>query len=282
MKKEKYDLIHAHLFYALVIATIAKFRYHSIQICFTSHSTNLGSSGLSSLLRDIVVFVLRPMRGIDIIFSKSQMRYIYKKNAIIIQNGIDTKKYNLNLQKNKIFTFISIARLESVKNHFGLIEIVKRINTSIPFQVLFVGDGSLREQIIEKIEQNNLSDKIKVLGSRNDIAELCSVSHVFVLNSFYEGMPIAILEAGACGLPVICTPVGSIPALINESNGFLATEARFIETMIYVMGNYDEAKKKGSTLQKQVIGKFDICIMYEKHIEVYLSLLKIKKKININ
>lgn len=274
IKKEEYDLIHAHLFYPLLLALIVKCRNKYLPVCFTPHSTNLGTNRLSALCRHMVVFALRPFRNIDILFSRSQFRYIFKRNSIIIQNGIDTEKYNLKLQKNNIFTFINVARLEPVKNHFGLIEIVKKIRTSIPFQVLLAGDGSLREQIQEKITQNNLSDKIKILGTCYDIPVQCNKSHVFILPSVWEGMPLVLLEAGVCGLPVICTPVGSIPTIINDNNGYLATEDRFAETMEYVMANYNEAEEKASVLKKEVIKNYDISIMFENHNKVYQSLLK--------
>ena len=259
------DIIHAHLFHAMVFGVATKLRYPKVKIIFTVHSTNLGSR-----IRDFVTFLLKPFR-IDIIFSLNQKKYYNTSDYFIIENGIDSQRYILDVPKNNTFTFITIGRLEPVKNHSGLIKMVKKVSeqSHIPFQVQIVGEGHLEETLKKEAVAEQVADKIAFLGWRTDVAELCNRAHAFVLPSHWEGLPIALLEAGACGLPVIVTPVGSIPSVIHEENGFLATESEFADLMLYVMNHYEQAVPKGQRLQHDIQTIYDVKVMVAKHEALY-------------
>lgn len=264
------SIIHAHLFHALlfsiVMNVISFFRY---KIVFTSHS-NLGSK-----VRELILFVLRGFRSVDIIFSSHQKRYFDTSNSVVIQNGIDTKSYDLEVSKNNLFTFITIGRLEHVKNHLKLLDIIKNLKSEKKYEVWIVGEGYLKSQIEEKIEALKLAYTIKMLGFRTDINALCSQSHCFILPSLWEGLPIALIEAGATGLPVISTPVGSIPDLINDETGYLSPIENFGNVMSYVIQNYDEAKKKGQYLQKLIQREYDVKTMVRKHEDLYHRVISV-------
>ena len=90
--------------------------------------------------------------------------------------------------------------------------------------------------------------------------------------SLWEGMSIAILEAGASRLPVIATPVGSIPSVLNNNNGYLATLDEFIEKMTDVYQDYPAAQQRAERFYDQVSKEHTIEKMVKKLEDLYLSL----------
>lgn len=271
VKKNKIELIHAHMTDSMVVAVMVKMLNPKLKIVFTSHNVTFGSK-----LRTWSVKLLKPFRDRDILFSEGQLSPIYKKNYEMIPNGIDISRYQLDLQKNELFTFITIGRLEKQKNHIKLLESAKVLkDKGLEFQVLIVGEGKdpiQKEKVESFIATHQLENHVKLLGVRFDIPELIVKADVFVLSSAWEGLPIVLLEAGASKLPIISTPVGSIPSLINESNGYLADE-NFTETMEEVMHNYDEAKSRAIKLYDTVVENYSIESVVKKHEKIYEELV---------
>lgn len=267
IRKNNINIIHAHLAHALIVASIVKIFNPTLKIVFTSHSLNIGSK-----LIEFLIFILKPLRNIDIIFSKDLLKYFYKSNYIILPNGVDIKKYDLNLSKNSKFTFIAIGRLETVKNHKFLIEIANNLKDKYDFSIHIVGEGYLRKELEEKIREFGLEEKVKLLGMRNDIPELLNKSHCLLMPSLWEGLPMVILESGASKVPIISTPVGSVPSILNEKNSYLSELSKFQDTMIYLINNYEEAKTKAIALLDDIVFNYSVESIVEKHEKIYQRL----------
>ncbi len=263
------DIIHAHMTHAMIASVIVKAMNPKIKLVFTSHSISFGSK-----FREKLIYLLKPFRNKDILFSNTQMSSIYRKDSEIIPNGVDTDAYQVKIPKFDNFTFLAVGRLERVKNHIRLLKCALELKKeNIKFQILIAGEGDQREQLENFIMKNHLEKQVKLLGLRSDIAELMAKSHAFLMPSLWEGMPIVLLEAGASGLAVISTPVGTISSFIDKSTGYLAKEDDFCKTMEYVLDNYDEAKKKANRLQKKVIENYAIKNIVDKHQKIYESLI---------
>lgn len=268
VKEKNIQIIHAHMTHSIIVASILKVINPSLKIIFTSHNLNIGSK-----LREYLVWILKPLRNIDIIFSKDILKYFYKKDYKIIPNGIKIDKYNLNLSKNKKFTFIAVGRLETVKNHKFLIEIANELKDEFDFEIQIVGHGYLKEELENLIQKYDLKEYVKLLGLRNDIPELLNQSHCLLMPSLWEGLPIVILEAGASNLPIIATPVGSIPSLLNGENSYLSDFENFKEKMLYIFNNYSEAKIKSEKLFYDIKNIYSIEIIVKKHEKIYKDLV---------
>lgn len=117
-----------------------------------------------------------------------------------------------------------IGRLERIK---GIKELVKAIPIVVShnkdIQFLIIGDGDLRTEIT--LELSKYTDKnVNVIGNvpRSEIPDFLNKLKLVILPSFYEGLPTILLEAMACGSPVLATNVGAVPDIIfNEKTGFL-------------------------------------------------------------
>lgn len=271
------DIIHAHLFHPLPIASLLKIKHPKLKIVFTSHSINIGNK-----VREALTWLLKPLRHTDIVFAEDMITGMYKNDCVVIPNGVDLSKFEIEAPKNETFTFISVGSVRPEKNQKFLVGCAKELKQKgLNFELHIVGGGDHNQPLIDEIkaeiEAQDMGDCVKMLGTRNDIPELLLRAHCLLLPSHFEGMPITILEAGACSLPVISTPVGTIPTLIDESNGYLSTLDSFRATMEEVYLEYEDANKKATKLNKKIVQNYSIKSMASTHAEVYQRLMKNNK-----
>ncbi len=112
---------------------------------------------------------------------------------------------------------ISVGRLAPEKGHAVLIKAFNFLGDKFPaMHLLLAGGGALREELESQAHVGGFGDRIHFLGVRNNIPELLAASDLFILPSHSEGLPMALLEALAMGIPTVCTAVGGIPAVIKD------------------------------------------------------------------
>ena len=147
--------------------------------------------------------------------------------VLSIYNGVPTKEliarggYAHSAASAKKVRVVNVGLLGHRKGYFDLIEAAKILCPELPdLEFVFVGGGEV-EKFRKLVAEEGLADKITVAGHVDEDEKLrwLQTSDVFAMPSYSEGQPIAILEAMAVGLPVISTTIGSIPEVIEESNG---------------------------------------------------------------
>lgn len=118
---------------------------------------------------------------------------------------------------------IFIGRLEEQKNPFLLLESLKRLQRSRAVELTMVGEGSLKNRILQFAEENQLNVKLLGLVSYESIPGLLKASDIFVLPSRYEGTPKAVLEAMSCGVPIVGTNVIGLASFLGEGRGLVCS-----------------------------------------------------------
>ena len=119
---------------------------------------------------------------------------------------------------------VTVGRLEAGKNIGALLSGVKLLEREFDsYHIHIVGDGALRGELEEKVSVLEMDKKVSFYGNvtHSEVIRVLSQSHVFVFPTFGEGFSKALLEAMACGLPVISTNVSSIPYLVGQENGII-------------------------------------------------------------
>jgi glycosyltransferase involved in cell wall biosynthesis/predicted O-methyltransferase YrrM len=132
-------------------------------------------------------------------------------------------RQELGIPSDAVVCFTS-ARLEPIKGHQYQLSAIEQLKeTDIWDSVYFIwaGGGQLITQMQEAIAQLQIEDKVKILGQRWDIPNFLDTSDIFILTSLVEGMPLAIMEAMAKGLPVIATAVSGVPEELGETGKLL-------------------------------------------------------------
>ncbi|WHF51443.1 glycosyltransferase family 1 protein [Chryseobacterium gotjawalense] len=149
------------------------------------------------------------------LFGKKMAAKAYQMN-----NAVNTDDFVFNpslrermrskLHAENSFNVIHVGRFNIQKNHCFLIHIFSEIVKINPQSKLFlVGEGELKKEIETKIHQLNLTEKVEFLGLRSDVADLLQAMDVFVFPSWFEGLPVALVEAQTSG--ILCAVSDAIP-----------------------------------------------------------------------
>jgi len=171
-------------------------------------------------------------------------------------------------------TIVTVGRLVEQKGHQVLIEAL----AALPDVLLLVaGDGPLRGALEAQAGRLGLADRVRFLGNVDDVPSLLARAEVFVLTSFNEGLPLAVLEALGAGLPVVATRVGGTPELVlTNVNGILVEPGDAKGTAAAVRTLLDDpnvAARLGQRGNELVREHFTVEKMVEGVVDAYDGLM---------
>ncbi|WNF35312.1 glycosyltransferase family 1 protein [Bacillaceae bacterium IKA-2] len=217
-----YDAVHSHTLFHCGIANIAG-KLAGVKVRIAHAHTTLDNS--ESLLRKMYINSMRKIIrsfSTDLLAcSKEAGNYLFgekglqKQDYTYFPNLIDYSKFFLEQKEvvegfkvredlNNSIVIGHIGRFIEAKNHKFMIEIIKSIvKKDRSFRLLLVGDGDLKFQIENLAVKEEISDYIRFVGIRDDVATMLQSMDIFVFPSLYEGLGLVLLEAQACGLPCI-------------------------------------------------------------------------------
>lgn len=147
-----------------------------------------------------------------------------QKKSTVIFNEVSSFFFSVQRAENSK-SIVTFGRLANQKNHKMLIDAFAQIAGKYPEEELLIyGRGELRDVLQAQINALGLTDRVKLMGATDQVPQILAQSKVFVLSSDYEGMPNALMEAMAVGVPCISTdcPCGGPRTLIEDgTNGLL-------------------------------------------------------------
>ena len=208
-----------------------------------------------------------------------------------IHNGVDTDRFSsvgrtasrasLRLD-DSVFAIGTVGRLDPVKDHISLLHAFRPIARSDrPCCLIIVGDGPMKSAIERIGTDLKISDKIRLLGERNDIPEVLKACDLFTLTSVAEGISNTILEAMASALPVVATRVGGNPELVDDgTNGYLVSAGDMAgltaayESYLY---NPNLRDLHGRNARTRVEQKFSLERMANQYARLYQELMGIRE-----
>ncbi len=241
MVEGKYDIVHTHSSVAGVVGRLAALAAGIPVIIHHVHGWGLhdGMPGWTQKLyltlerfcakfTDRIITVSAP----DI--QKGLIRGIGKQNKFtLIYNGIDLEKFRQDVNEQQVRSELGldphskligmIGRLDKQKNPLDLIRAAAIVTKSYPnVQFLIIGDGSLRSDCEQLIDELGLKDKFFLLGFRNDVARILPILTITAMSSLWEGLPLAFLEAMSAGKPIVANDIdGASDVVVNGETGFL-------------------------------------------------------------
>jgi len=170
------------------------------------------------------------------------------------------------------------ARLGSQKAPLDMVAAFAALGRPDVYMV-WIGDGDLRGKTERSIERKGLRDRFLLLGDRNDVSRLLPGFDVFAMSSLYEGLPCAVVEAMACGVPVVATAVNSVPEIVvSGKTGLLARPgdpASLSRALAYALEHREEAARMAAAARVHVADRFRPEVLGQDLTEVYETVMRL-------
>ncbi len=297
---QKIDIVHAHgtrantnVFWAArnlklpLVYTIHGWSFHQDQSKLVKNIRMLSEWFLTS----------QTTSNICVSFSNQQdgVKKFNMKNSTVIFNGISTEKFDptgkyadirkeLNIPEEK--TLIGyIVRITMQKDPMTLIEAMKMVmEVTKDVFLLVVGEGDLKEKIVQMTRDYGLSSHVVFENFRQDVPDILHATDIYCLPSLWEGLPIGILEAMSMGKVIIATPIdGTKEIIIDNENGLFVPQQNprlLADAIIKVHKNKQLQKKLSENAIKTIVEKFTISEMVEKIENHYKLIIKCNENWN--
>lgn len=284
--ENEFDLIHFHSPLPPVVKT-------SLPIISTLHGSMIGNAedmeivDLKSLGTKILTkyvsypLILKLIKCSDMITTvsnsvKNELEKYYSIDEVLItENGVDAKKF-MPYPKNENY-ILYVGRLSYGKGLFDLLETAKQINNP-EIKFYLAGKGELENKLKKRIKDENINN-IKLLGSlkHEELIKIYQNALIFFFPSYYEGFPTVVLEAMACGLPVIVSDIESHKNFIEDKkNGFLAKKGSpkdATQKIEILLNNAKLRDKLGKNARRVVEENFTWDIIGQKFEAIYNNVI---------
>ena len=217
---------------------------------------------------------------------------IRRSKVVYIANGIDAATFTVprvvSERRRRLGDFAppgsvligNVARLDKVKDQAGLLSAFKFLREEAGHancRLIIAGEGPQRETLERQIVKLGLVQTVRLLGNRDDVAELLAECDVFVLSSIAEGMPVTLMEAMAAGLPVVATNVGGIASVVEDGVTGTLVPAGDPHAMAAALSAYVEhealRRQHGDAGCARVAAQFSLSAMVAAYVALYDELL---------
>ena len=290
MDEGDFSIIHCHTPVGGVVGRLAarKARKKGTRVIYTAHGFHFYKGApiknwllfcpiekLCSRLTDVLITINKE----DYLLAQKKMKAKCVKYVPGV--GVDLKKFStstvnkaakrreLGIPEDAV-VLLSVGELISRKNH----ETGIRAIADLDVYYLVAGDGVLRQYLQSVIDKHGISNKVRLLGYCNDVADLYGASDIFVFPSFQEGLPVSVMEAMACGLPCVASNIrGNTDLLENTEGGFLCDPqdvSEFAEK-INLLGTNVELREKMGRTNLITIQKFSTEIVIKEMQNIYTA-----------
>ena len=238
MEREHFDIIHCHtpIVSALVRFACKKVRKNGTKILYTAHGFHFYKG--APLLNRMLYYPIEKLcaKQTDVIITINTEDFSLAKRKLSAKNvefipgvGIDIAHFAKDTDnKSQIrkalgvpmiaFLLLSIGELSKNKNHEILIRALAKLKNE-DIHLLIAGEGILQKKLMRLAKRFKVDKQIHFLGYRYDIATLCHTVDLYAHPSYREGLPVALMEAMASGLPVVCSDIRGNRDLIDENGG---------------------------------------------------------------
>jgi len=292
LKKFRPQIVHTHLggdFYGRLAAKII----NTPLILSTEHNINKDENIIFSFFKQLAIKISgkKVVAVSEAVKKDAISRYNLKsENITVILNGVEVDKFlkmaknhqnnSKEINKHQTVFYGTMGRLSPQKGHLILLETWKNLKNEADCSI--AGTGPLKRALIQKIKEENLENKVKLIGPVSDPAAFLNSLDAFIFPSIWEGLGIVLLEAGLIGLPIIASEVDGITEIINNNNGWLVPAKNpkaLADKIDWLSANLDNELviAKTEKLRNDIINNFDIKKITEKYQELYQKLLLSEK-----
>lgn len=278
LEMNQYEFLHCHSPIGGVVGRIAG-KLKKTKVIYTAHGFHFYKGApkknwvayypiekICSHMTDILITINKE----DYELAKKKMKA--KKVVYVPGVGVDLKKFSgmiidkmakrkeVEIPKEAVW-ILAVGELTPRKNHENLIRAIAKMENTY---LTVAGKGELQSYLLQLIKKLGLTERVKLLGFRTDISELCEACDIFAFPSFQEGLPVALMEAMASGKPVVCSRIRGNKDLLEEGKGGFFFEPSEVDEIVDAINRVMKSDRKA-------FGKFN----FDK-IRTY-DLLKVTK-----
>jgi teichuronic acid biosynthesis glycosyltransferase TuaC len=261
-RKFEFDIIHAHFAYPDGTSSVLLSKIFNKPVVLTVHGSDINEFPNKNVLRRLVIYTLNHANHV-VAVSESLKQNIIKlgideNKVTVIPNGYDPKIFNIS-DKEKCRTKLGIPQNKKILLFVGNLVDIKGVNYLIEAMakiikqekdvlLIIIGEGDRKEKLKLLSKSYTLENYIVFVGSQKhtNIPLWFNACDLFVLPSVSEGFGIVLIEAAACGKPIVASNVGGIPEASNPIARKLVPpknpEALAISILEMLSSNFDPAK----------------------------------------
>jgi len=283
LKRRRIDLVHVHGGVAGMWGRLAAALARTPRCVYTCHGLHffykenpvarwavMGIERALSRFNDGLIYVSEHDRGLG-----TSSGVLAGRRVRVIRNGIDPRKYRrvsdprakrveLGIPQDAP-VFGSVGRLHPQKGHIVLLEAMRKLAQEHPeARLLLIGDGPLRPELEERVARWGLGERVRFLGYRHDVPELLEAIDLFVLSSYWEGLPISLLEAMASGTPVAAPKIGGVTEVVDDGKTGYLFPAGNHEELYRLMSKFIELRDGFMAAAEQAREKIASCFTVDR------------------
>lgn len=303
MKREKFDIVHTHSSKTGILGRLAAHQANVPVIAHTVHGFAFRATGnyVARWLFRRAERLCGSFTDALICLNQSDVRTAVDTLGIApqrveqIANGVDpvtfapcedeTLRDHLKLQRLNIGSghsvVMMIGRMWIQKNPLAFVQAASEaIGRGSKAVFVMIGDGGMRADTERRIAELGIESSFRLLGWRDDVAQVLPLADLLVLPSRWEGMPLVLLEAQACGLPVIASDIpGNQHCVLDGIDGILVRldqPGGFGRAISELLDDPDRRQRMGRAGRRKVLEQFGIDRRTQRVVEVYERLLEQK------
>ena len=278
----KYDIIHCHTPVGGMLTRLAakRMRKRGTKVFYTAHGFHFykGAPAINWLLYYPVEKWLSRYTDVLITINKEDYEraktFSAGKVYYVPGVGIDLKKFHVGSVdrvekrqeigvRSNDFVLLSVGELIPRKNHEVVIRalaVLKQNGELNHVEYVICGRGAYESDLKKLAKELRVSDHVHFLGYRSDVSEICNCADLFVFMSYQEGLPVALMEAMACGLSAVCSNIrGNTDLIENNVTGLIANNTpEGVAKAISAMQSNENLRASLASAALQKIRQFDL------------------------
>jgi sugar transferase (PEP-CTERM/EpsH1 system associated) len=286
------DILHARGWPTLVESAIGGYLGGVRRTVYGFHGKTVGELSRKGVRRRLAETIVPRLYSEIVTLTESMKADVSRQWRLdsarvrVIANGVDTDMFQpcrrrltlrteFDLPLDRIILG-NVARLDPVKNHVVVLRSLIRLRSmGVEPVLLLIGDGPERPRLEGEIRAYGLTTQVRLLGQSDRIPELLNCMDIYVQPSLYEGFSNTLLEAMACGLPVIATRTGGTVDVVREGQEghlFDPHDDEALALLILTLTNRDMRQVMGMRGRRRVTENFPLSTMIREYERMYRDL----------
>lgn len=279
-------IVHSHTYPANIFARLLKLCSRRFRLIATIHNTYEGGF-LRMLAYRLTDFLCNRVTAVSTAAAQRFIRLgaVPEEKIQVLTNGIDVEKFSpaqfahqAAAPPDKKFTWLATGRITPAKDYSNLLRAFAIVQGHAPHTLLRIAGeqvGDEQQRLCTLAAVLGIAESVEWLGLCNNLPQLMADADGFVLSSAWEGMPLALGEAMAMGLPVVATDVGGVRELAGDCAAIVPPKdpAALAERMLSAQTMSEkERTSAANTARQRIVEKFNIRTRIKEWAEVYVDI----------